>query len=354
MAYRIAILGGDGIGPEVTAQAVRVLDKVAELYGFGLEYVYHLVGGCSTDKFGTPITEEAFEDIKACDAVLLGAVGGQKWDNISKDIRPEKALFKLRSGLGLFANLRPILLFDELKNSCPIKSEIIGDSLDLMIVRELTSGIYFGKKWIEDDIAYDTMTYSRAEIERIIDVAIDIAKDRKNKITCVDKANVLETSRLWREVFTEKVKKHPMLNASTMLVDNAAMQIIRNPHQFDVIVTGNLFGDILSDEASMLTGSIGMLPSASISSAKQGMYEPVHGSAPDIAGKGIANPIASILSVAMMLRFSFGRQEEAKCVEKAVKLALASGARTADIAEASDSILSTESMCDSILSFIIK
>lgn len=347
--YNIAVLGGDGIGPEVIGQAVRVLDKVAEKFKFKVAYKYYLVGGCSIDKYGVPLTDKAFNEIAKADAVLLGAVGGVKWDTIAKEIRPEQALFKLRGGLKLFANLRPTLLFSELMDACPLKKEIIGDGLDILIVRELTGGIYFGKKWTEGDTANDMMSYSRQEIERIIDVAINVARKRGGKITSVDKANVLETSRLWRKIFEEKTKGLTDIKCNSLLVDNAAMQLVRNPKQFDVIVTENLFGDILSDEASMLTGSIGMLPSASIGVGKFGMYEPIHGSAPDIAGKSIANPIASILSVAMMMRYSFSREDIAVDIENAVKEALSRGARTSDISKKGEKTLNTVEMCDEIL-----
>lgn len=350
--YKIAVLGGDGIGPEVIEQAVRVLNKVSEKYNFIVNYEYYLVGGSSIDVTGVPLTDEAFNSIKQADAVLLGAVGGAKWDNIDKSLRPEQALFKLRGGLNLFANLRPILLFEELMEACPLKSEIVGDGLDIMIVRELTGGIYFGKKWTDGDVANDIMTYSVNEVERIVDVAIKSARRRAGKITSVDKANVLDSSRLWRKVFEDMTANLNELKCNNMLVDNAAMQLIRNPKQFDVIVTGNLFGDILSDEAAMLTGSIGMLPSASIGNSTFGMYEPVHGSAPDIAGKSIANPLAAILCVAMMLRYSFNMEEAACAVELAVKKALKSGARTADLVKAGEDPLSTVQMADMVLKYI--
>ena len=304
MIYNIAVLGGDGIGPEVTAEAVKVLKKISDKFNIQFDFRYFLVGGSSYDEYKTPLTDGAFDGIKQCDSILFGAIGGPKWDNIDKSLRPEQALFRLRGGLNLFANLRPVYLFEELIDACPLKSEIVSGGLNIMIVRELTGGIYFGRKWTDGDTANDLMTYSAHEIERIIDVAIKIANKRSGIITSVDKANVLETSRLWRRIFDNKTQ-NSSLKANNLLVDNAAMQLIRNPRQFDVIVTENLFGDILSDEARMLTGSIGMLPSASLGEGSFGMYEPIHGSAPDIAGKGMANPMACILSAAMMLRLFF-------------------------------------------------
>lgn len=346
--YKIAVLEGDGIGPEVTQSAIKVLEKVAKKYNFTLTLENFLVGGASIDKFGEPLTEENFEKIKQFDSILLGAVGGPKWDNIPKEIRPEVALFKLRGGYNLFANLRPIMLFDALKDSCPLKPEIIGNGLDLVFVRELTGGVYFGKKWTENEVANDVMTYSKSEVERIVDVAIKVAKVRNNKITSVDKANVLDTSRLWRKIYEDKTKDTD-IDCNSLLVDNMAMQLIRNPKQFDVIVTSNLFGDILSDEASQLTGSIGMLPSASIGETSFGMYEPIHGSAPDIANQNIANPLAQILSVAMMLKYTFNELEAAKCIEKAVNDTLNQGHRTKDIAKENEVALSTTQITEKVL-----
>ena len=347
--YNIAVLGGDGIGPEVTAQAVRVLTATGKKHNINFNFEYYPVGGASYDLHGEPLTDENFNMIRSSDAVLLGAVGGQKWDNIEKSKRPEQALFKLRGGMELFANLRPIILFPELIDACPLKPEIVGEGLDILIVRELTGGIYFGEKKTDGDRAYDIMSYTAGEVDRIIDVAISAARKRRGKLTLVDKANVLETSRLWRKIYLEKTAKTPDITADCYLVDNAAMQLIRRPSQFDVMVTENLFGDILSDEASMLTGSIGMLPSASLGSGTLGMYEPVHGSAPDIAGKGIANPIASIMSAAMLLRYSLNETEAADNIENAVKAALKCGSRTADIARNNEAVLSTSQMCDSVI-----
>lgn len=348
MNMNIALVPGDGIGPEIVEQAVRVLDKVAGQFGHKITYTKLLAGGCAIDATGTPLPEETLEQAKAADSVLLGAVGGPRWEHLD-GIRPEQALLGLRAGLGLYANLRPALLYKELKFACPLKPEIIGDHLDIMIVRELTGGIYFGDSGREGDSAYDTERYSKPEIERVLRVAANIAQGRKKKLTVVDKANVLESSRLWREV-AEEVLSGSGLEVNYLYVDNATMQLVRNPQQFDVIVTSNMFGDILSDEASMLTGSIGMLPSASLGDGKKGMYEPIHGSAPDIAGKGIANPLATILSVAMMLRHSFGLEEEAHAIEDAVRKTLQDGLRTADIIENSQTaVSSTKEMGDAVL-----
>ena len=335
MEKRICILAGDGIGPEVTSEAVRVLDAVAEKFGHTFSYEHIDIGGCSIDKYGVPITDENMERCKAADAVLLGAVGGPKWDLCPADIRPEKALLAVRKELGLFANLRPTKLFQELASASPLKPEVIGCGIDLMIVRELTGGIYFGKRsTVERDgelVASDVMEYSEHEIERIGRVAFETARKRNRRIASVDKANVLDTSRLWREVMHRLAAEYPDVSYTDILVDNCAMQLIRNPAQFDVIVTENMFGDILSDEASMLTGSIGMMPSASLSADGPGMYEPIHGSAPDIAGQDIANPLGTILSASMMLRYSFGMGTEADAVETAVSAVLNAGYRTGDI-----------------------
>ncbi len=348
MNMNIALVPGDGIGPEIVEQAVRVLDKVADRFGHKVTYTKLLAGGCAIDATGKPLPEETLEQAKAADSVLLGAVGGPRWEHLD-GIRPEQALLGLRAGLGLYANLRPALLYQELKFACPLKPEIIGDNLDIMIVRELTGGIYFGGSGREGDSAYDTERYSKAEIERVLRVAAKIAQGRKKKLTVVDKANVLESSRLWREV-AEEVLAGSGLEVNYLYVDNATMQLVRNPQQFDVIVTSNMFGDILSDEASMLTGSIGMLPSASLGDGKKGMYEPIHGSAPDIAGKGIANPLATILSVAMMLRHSFDLEEEARAIENAVRKTLQDGMRTADLIENSQMVVSsTKEMGDAVL-----
>ena len=335
MKYNIAVVPGDGIGPEVVAEALKVLDRVGEKFGHEFNYTKVLAGGCAIDEVGEPLPEESLKICKENDAVLLGAVGGWKWDNLPGDQRPEKALLCLRKGLALFANLRPALLFDELADACPLKKEIVDGGLDLVVVRELTGGIYFGEKGRKQtdmgEAAYDIEIYSEEEIERIAEVAFDMAMKRGKKVTSVDKANVLESSRLWRSVVMKVAEKYPEVELNHLYVDNAVMQIIRDPKQFDVIVTSNMFGDILSDGASQVTGSIGMLPSASLAKGNFGMYEPVHGSAPDLAGTGKANPMATILSVAMMLRYSFDLSEEADAIENAVKKVLADKYRTPDI-----------------------
>ncbi|MBQ3816910.1 MAG: 3-isopropylmalate dehydrogenase [Clostridia bacterium] len=335
MNKKITILPGDGIGPEIVAEAVKALDKIAEKYGHKFDYTYVDIGGCSIDKFGVPITDEGMEKCKASDSVLLGAVGGPKWDNCPAEIRPEKALLKVRKELRLFANLRPTKLFLQLADSSPLKQEIVGKGIDLLIVRELTGGVYFGNRKTEtvngELVATDIMPYSEHEIERIGRVAFETAMKRNKKLASVDKANVLDTSRLWRKTMHRLSEEYPQVDYSDILVDNTAMQLIKNPTQFDVLVTENMFGDILSDEASMLTGSIGMMPSASLSNGKLGMYEPIHGSAPDIAGLNIANPIGTILSAAMMLRYSFDMPREADDIENAVNKVLDSGYRTGDI-----------------------
>jgi 3-isopropylmalate dehydrogenase len=343
------VIPGDGIGPEVVRETIRVLDCVAKKFGFELNYTQYLAGGCAIDAEGKPLPEETLEGAKASDAVLLGAVGGDKWDTLPSDMRPEKALLGLRGELGLFANLRPAVLFSQLASACPLKPELTEGGLDIIVIRELTGGIYFGKKERGDNWAYDTMSYTEPEVKRIAHVAMKTAMVRGKKVMSVDKANILESSRLWRKVVTEVAAEYPEITLSHMYVDNAAMQLVRNPKQFDVIVTENMFGDILSDEAAMITGSIGMLPSASLGEGTLGMYEPVHGSAPDIAGKGIANPLATILSAAMMLRYSLGQEEAAKAIEAAVDAALTSGARTGDIALKGEATLSTTEMADRVL-----
>lgn len=335
MKKKIAVLPGDGIGPEIVAEAVKVLNRIGEQYGHTFEYTNVDIGGCSIDKFGVPITDEGMEQCKQSDSVLLGAVGGPKWDNCPPAIRPEKALLAVRKELGLFANLRPTKLFLQLKDASPLKAEIVGKGIDLLIVRELTGGVYFGQRKTEEVngelVATDLMPYSEHEIERIGRVAFETAMKRGKKLASVDKANVLDTSRLWRKTMHRLSEEYPEVEYSDILVDNTAMQLIKNPTQFDVLVTENMFGDILSDEASMLTGSIGMMPSASLSSGKLGMYEPIHGSAPDIAGMNIANPLGTILSAAMMLRYSFDMAREADAIEAAVNRVLDDGYRTGDI-----------------------
>lgn len=335
MNKKITVLPGDGIGPEIVAEAVKVLEKIADKFGHSFEYTYVDIGGCSIDKFGVPITDEGMRLCKESDSVLLGAVGGPKWDDCPPAIRPEKALLAVRKELGLFANLRPTKLFSQLSSASPLKQEIVGNGIDLLIVRELTGGVYFGEKNTKEVngelIATDIMPYSESEIERIGRVGFETAMKRGKKLASVDKANVLDTSRLWRKTMHKLSEEYPEVEYSDILVDNTAMQLIKNPTQFDVLVTENMFGDILSDEASMLTGSIGMMPSASLSSGTLGMYEPIHGSAPDIAGMNIANPLGTILSAAMMLRYSFDMAAEADAIEAAVNEVLDEGYRTGDI-----------------------
>lgn len=335
MEKEITVLAGDGIGPEIVAEAIKVMDKTANRYGHRFAYTYVDIGGCSIDKYGVPITDEGMALCKSADSVLLGAVGGPKWDNCPPAIRPEKALLAVRKELGLFANLRPTRLFPQLANASPLKQEIVGSGIDLLIVRELTGGVYFGPKKTEmvngELVATDIMPYSEHEIERIGRVAFETAMKRNKRLASVDKANVLDTSRLWRKTMHRLAEEYPEVQYSDILVDNTAMQLIKNPTQFDVLVTENMFGDILSDEASMLTGSIGMMPSASLSSGTLGMYEPIHGSAPDIAGLNIANPLGTILSAAMMLRYSFDMAAEADAIETAVNAVLDDGIRTGDI-----------------------
>lgn len=354
MDFNIAVVKGDGIGPEIVDEAIKVLNCVGEKFGHTFNYKEVLAGGCSIDVNGVPLTQETIDICKNADSVLLGAVGGPKWDNVDSTLRPEKALLGLRSELGLFANIRPAMMYEALADACPIKKEIIGDGFDLVVCRELTGDVYFGKHYRKESengygiMGCDDMNYSTYEVERIARRAFEMARVRSKKVTSVDKANVLETSRVWRETVTKVAEDYPDVELDYMYVDNAAMQLVRNPGQFDVIVTGNLFGDILSDEASMITGSIGMLPSASLNEGGRGMYEPIHGSAPDIAGKNIANPIATILSAAMMLKYSFNLTDEANVIEKAVNDVLNDGCRTADIALKGEDVLSTSQMVDKI------
>ena len=353
MEYNIALVKGDGIGPEVVDGAVAVLEKVGEKYGHTFRFKSYLAGGCAIDATGVPLPPETVEGCLASDSVLLGAVGGPKWDTLPGDIRPERALLGLRSKLGLYTNLRPAKLYPALAGKCPLRAETVADGFDLLMVRELTGGIYFGDRGRRDGKygpeAYDTEAYSVMEIERIAHVAFAAAQKRRGKVISVDKANVLETSRLWRETVHRVAEQYPDVTVQDMLVDNAAMQLVRWPGQFDVIVTTNMFGDILSDEASQITGSIGLLPSASLGDGTRGLYEPIHGSAPDIAGTGRADPIAAILSGAMMLRYSFGLGSEAGYVEAAVDRALSDGCRTADIAGPGDKALSCGQMVQAIL-----
>ncbi len=332
--YQITVLKGDGIGPEIVDQAVKVLDKTAEKHGFAVSYNYALLGGAAIDAAGVPLPEETVAACKAADSVLLGAVGGPKWDSQPGHNRPEKGLLGIRKALGLYANLRPAVIFAPLRDASPLKPEIIGESLDIMVVRELTGGIYFGDRGTQEQngvkSAYDTERYSEPEVERIARVAFDMAMKRNKRLCSVDKANVLDSSRLWRAVIDRMAKEYPEVAVSHLYVDNTAMQLVRDPGQFDVIVTSNMFGDILSDEASMISGSIGMLASASLGDGGLGLYEPIHGSAPDIAGQDIANPLATILSVSMLLRYSLNEPAAADAIEKAVSQVLTL-ARTKDI-----------------------
>lgn len=354
MNKKITVLAGDGIGPEIVTEAIKTLEKIAEKFGHRFEYTYVDIGGCSIDKYGVPITEEGMKKCRESDAVLLGAVGGPKWDGCPANVRPEKALLAVRKELNLFANLRPTKLYPQLKEASPLKREIVGEGIDLLIVRELTGGVYFGAKKTEEVngqlVATDIMPYSESEIERIGRVGFETAMKRRKKLTSIDKANVLETSRLWRKTMHRLSEEYPEVEYADLLVDNAAMQLIKNPTQFDVLVTENMFGDILSDEASMLTGSIGMMPSASLSSGTQGMYEPIHGSAPDIAGKNIANPLGTILSAAMMLRYSFDMDKEADAIEKAVDKVLGDGYRTGDVMKEGCKRVSCSEMGDLVVS----
>ena len=360
MEYRIAVIPGDGIGPEIVTEAKKVLDRVGQVFGHTFHYTEVDMGGVSIDKYGVPLTKEALETAKNSDSVLLGAVGGHvgnsRWYDVAPELRPEAGLLAIRKGLNLFANIRPACLYDGLEDACPLKREIIGDGFDMVIVRELTGGLYFGERHTEEVNglmqATDTLVYNETEIRRVAVKAFETAMKRKKKVTSVDKANVLDSSRLWRKVVAEVAADYPEVALENMLVDNCAMQLVMDPGQFDVILTENMFGDILSDEASEITGSIGMLSSASLNEGKFGLYEPSHGSAPDIVGKGIANPIATILSAAMMLRFSFDLDKEAEAVENAVKKVLAGGYRTADIMAEGMKQTGTKEMGDLICSQI--
>lgn len=340
MEKHIALLRGDGIGPEIVDSAVKVLEAVAEKFGHTFTFTRYLIGGAAIDETGNPLPQETIDGCLSSDSVLLGAVGGPKWDSQPANLRPEKGLLGIRAAMGLYTNLRPAKLYPALKDECPLRSDIVAQGFDLMMVRELTGGIYFGERGRREGQygaeAYDTERYSVMEIERIARAAFDAARKRRKNVISIDKANVLETSRLWRETVHRIAQEYPDVTVSDMLVDNAAMQLVRRPSQFDVVVTSNMFGDILSDEASQITGSIGMLPSASLGATKRGLYEPIHGSAPDIAGQNKANPIATILSAAMMLRYAFDMADAADCIERAVDAALNDGLRTADIVGQSD------------------
>lgn len=342
MNYNIAVIAGDGIGPEIVSSAIEVLNKIGTRFGHFFAFTQVAAGGNAIDKYGIPLPQETVDICLNSDSVLLGAVGGPKWDTLPGHLRPEKALLGVRKALGLYANIRPARLLPELKSACPLRETVADAGFDMVIIRELTGGMYFGENGRRNGPygpeAFDTECYSEMEVERIGRIGFEMAQKRGKKLISIDKANVLESSRLWREVIQRLAAEYPDVQLSDMLVDNAAMQLVKNPAQFDVVVTSNMFGDILSDEASQITGSIGLLPSASLGEGKRGLYEPIHGSAPDIAGTGKANPIATILSAAMMLRWSFDLEEEAVCIESAVSTVLQAGYRTADIAAGGPSV----------------
>lgn len=349
MEALITVLAGDGIGPEVTAAGTEVLDAVAEQFGHRFTYAEHLIGGAAIDADNNPFPAASRASCHDSDAVLLGAVGGPKWSDPNATVRPEQGLLELRAELGVFANLRPVTIIDELADASPLKADRLRD-VDMIVVRELTGGIYFGKKTRDENSASDLCIYHRHEVERIVRVAAKLAANRRGKLCSVDKANVLESSRFWRDITRKTMQtEYPEIELEELLVDAAAMHLINRPADFDVIVTENMFGDILTDEASMLAGSLGMLPSASLGEGSRGLYEPIHGSAPDIAGKGIANPCGMITSVALLLRYSLSLDEEAAAVENAVRRAIESGARTADIARGDDRVLTTAEMTDAII-----
>ena len=360
MEFKVGVIKGDCIGPEIVNEAMKVLDKVAEKYGHTFNYEQFLLGGASIDVYGVPLLEETLEEAGKCDAILMGSIGGDTvnsvWYKLPPHKRPEAGLLALRKGLGLLANMRPAVLYEELKGACPLKDSVIGEGFDMVVMRELTGGIYFGERKTEEVdgvvTAHDSLTYTENEIRRIAIKGFDAAMKRKKKVTSVDKANVLDSSRLWRKVVDEVAKDYPEVSYEHMLVDNCAMQLVKDPGQFYVILTENMFGDILSDEASMITGSIGMLPSASVNEKKFGLYEPSHGSAPDIAGMNKANPIATILSAAMMLRYSFDLDEEADAIEAAVKQVLKDGYRTVDIMSEGMTLVGTHEMGDAIVARI--
>lgn len=356
MKKKITVIKGDGIGPEIVNEAMKVLDKIAEIYDHTFTYQEILAGGCAIDAFGTSLPEASLQACMDCDSVLLGAVGGPKWDQVDPSIRPEKALLGIRKEMGLYANLRPARIFPQLAHTSPLRKDIVENGIDFMVVRELIGGVYFGNRKTEEQqgemVAIDEMKYAEHEVRRIAHTAFQTARKRKSSVISVDKANVLDTSRLWRNVVHEVAKEYPDVACSDMLVDNCAMQIVKNPAQFDVLVTENMFGDILSDEASMITGSIGLIPSASLGETSRGMYEPIHGSAPDIAGQNIANSIGTILAAAMMLRYSFNMDKEADAIETAVNKVLAANYRTVDILEDGCTKLSCSEMGDQIIAFL--
>jgi 3-isopropylmalate dehydrogenase len=358
MTYNIAVIKGDGIGPEVTNEAIKVLNKIGEKFNHTFNFTYVLMGGCAIDETGVPLPQETIDVCLKSDAVLLGAVGGPKWDNLKGELRPEAGLLGIRKALELYSNIRPAVLFSSLAGACPLRADIAEKGIDMVVIRELTGGIYFGERGIREGKygteAFDSDCYSEFEVKRIARSGFETAMKRRKKLTSIDKANVLENSRLWRRVVHEVAKEYPEVAVEDMLVDNAAMQLVKNPSQFDVVLANNMFGDILSDEAAMITGSIGILASASLGDTKKGLYEPIHGSAPDIAGQNKANPIATILSVAMMLKYSFDLEEECSTVENAVAKVLEEGYRTLDINEKDAKILSTTEMGDKIAAKILQ
>ncbi|MEG0823058.1 MAG: 3-isopropylmalate dehydrogenase [Erysipelotrichaceae bacterium] len=353
MEKKITVIKGDGIGPEIVTEAIKVLDCIATKYKHTFKYEYVDAGGCAIDKFNTSLPQETLDKCLNCDSVLLGAVGGPKWDNVDPAIRPEKALLGIRKAMGLYSNLRPAKIFKQLASASPLKEEIVANGIDILMVRELIGGVYFGKHITEtingESVGTDTMSYAEHEIERVAHIAFKTARKRRNKVTSVDKANVLDSSKVWRKVMHRVAEEYPDVTYNDMLVDNTAMQLVKNPGQFDVVVTENMFGDILSDEASMITGSIGLIPSSSLGEGTRGMYEPIHGSAPDIAGSNIANPIGTILSAAMMLKYSFDMEEESKAIEEAVEKVLDAGMRTVDIMGDNLTKLSCSQMGDAII-----
>ncbi|MBQ9848642.1 MAG: 3-isopropylmalate dehydrogenase [Clostridia bacterium] len=354
MVKNIAVIRGDGIGPEIVNEAIKVLNRVAELYGHTFNYTEVYMGGCAIDKFGDPLPASELEKCVSSDSVLLGAVGGNKWNDVPGNMRPEKGLLRLRSGMGVYSNNRPAKIWKQLAEASPLKRSIVDNGIDFIIVRELIGGIYFGEHKTENGIATDVLKYSEAEIERIGRIGFETARKRNKRLCSVEKSNVLDSSRLWKKVMHRLAEEYPEIELSDMLVDNCAMQIVKDPSQFDVIVTENMFGDILSDEASMITGSIGMIPSSSLGASSCGLYEPIHGSAPDIAGKDIANPIGTILSAAMMLRFSFDMPDEADSIENAVSAYLDAGCRTSDIMSEGCRLVGCKECGDLIVEFLNK
>ena len=353
--FNITVINGDGIGPEIVPQAVNVLGVIGEKFGHTFNFENVLMGGCAIDEFGEPLPQATIDACLSSDSVLLGSIGGLRWESLPGNERPEVGLLGLRSAMKLYANIRPAMLFQPLKSACPLREDIAERGIDMVFARELTGGIYFGERGRNGDVAFDTEKYSVSEVRRIAKVAFETAMVRRKKVTSIDKANVLDSSRLWREVTSEVAKDYPQVELEHMLVDNAAMQLVKDPSQFDVILANNIFGDILSDEAAMITGSIGMLASASLGDTKVGLYEPIHGSAPDIAGKNLANPIATILSAAMMLKYSFGLTAESAAIENAVNAVLESGARTADIKdESTTKVVGTVEMGELIIAELRK